>query len=402
MTKRKIFPAILYFISTFLIGIFLALILPASYLYSGTLYNVLSDSLYSGEYGDAMALVGGYYDTRAVCVTDVESGKLVIYEASTLAYEEIPVSEEETKEVTKLQKAYVGFLFGVKDVYETNSQELNETKVYVTTNGTKKPYEILDEDLNDDGKRDCILTFEKNGIVILELPEADYPSIEALTFVDRNGETFFEKTFQTPLGYDTEFYNAVDPLIKEFNKENADNDVLTALDAEFTTLSTYFAKSTYEKAEKIADARATKTIIIYFVVVYVIADLLFTHFIVKFVKFLLFKVFKIKKKEPAMKVHNENFGNDYYCAVTMQLKTDEVVGFSEDVKVTYGEGDRENVFLLQQADGYEKYLRIKAGTYKGLNVEGVADGYEIVGLPETLIVDGYKKTITAKIVRRED
>lgn len=402
MTKRKIFPAILYFISTFLIGIFLALILPASYLYSGTLYNVLSDSLYSGEYGDAMAIVGGYYDTRAVCVTDIEGGKLVIYEASTLAYEEIPVSEEETKKVTKLQKAYVGFLFGVKDVYETNSQELNETKVYVTTNGKQKPYEILDEDSNGDGKRDCILTFEKSGIVILELPEADYPSIEALSFIDVKGETFFQTTFATPLGFDTEFYNAVDPLIKEFNKEDADNEVLTALDAELTSLSSNFAKSSYEKAEKIADSRATKTIIIYFVVVYVIADLLFTHFIIKFVKFLLFKVFKIKKKEPAMKVHNENFGNDYYCAVTMKLTTDEAVEINEDVKVTYGEGDRENVFLLQKADGYEKYLRIKAGTYNGLKVEGLADGYEIVGLPETLIVDGYKKTITAKIVRRED
>lgn len=402
MTKRKIFPAILYFISTFLIGIFLALILPASYLYSGTLYNVLSDSLYNGEYGDAMAIVGGYYDTRAVCVTDVEGGKLVIYEASTLAYEEIPVSEEETKKVTKLQKAYVGFLFGVQDVYKTNSQELNETKVYVTTNGTQKPYEILDEDLNGDGKRDCILTFEKSGIVILELPEADYPSIEALTFVDCKGEAFFTTTFPTPLGFDTEFYNAVDPLINEFNKENADNEVLTALDAEFTAFSSNFAKSSYEKAEKIADARATKTIIIYFVVVYVIADLLFTHFIIKFVKFLLFKVFKIKRKEPTMKVHNENFGNDYYCAVTMKLTTDEAVEFCEDVKVTYDEGDRENVFLLQKADGYEKYLRIKAGTYKGLKVEGVIDDYEIVGLPETLIVDGYKKTITAKIVRRED
>lgn len=411
MTKRKIFPAILYFLFTFLIGIFLALFLTPIYLYgTDLLLDEFGTSLKNGEYVDAMYLVGGYFDKECVGVYDVDGGgKFIMFKAATLVDEERNVSEEETETLTKLQKSYVGFLYGTKENYHTNSTENNKTAVYITTNGAEKSQPILDTDDNDDGKLDYILFYETKDFVFLELNEAEYDTIEKIRFVDKDGNDFYTLTFDTALDFSSGFFEDIDELVDIYNKavekdelSDEENLAVTNTESAFLEKSDNYLRSSYDKPEARAQKKATKTIIIYFVVVYVIADMLFTHFIIKFIKFMLFSVFKIKPKERAMKVHNDSFGNDYYCAVTLKLVKDEGTNCVDDITVTYGEGDKKAIFVLTAVDGYEKYVRIKAGTYEGVSVETASQDYKVEYLPEALIADGYKKTITAKIVRRED
>ncbi len=394
--RRKIFPAILYFVFTFLVGIFLAFFLPAMYLYSGMLLDTMSDGLYSGEYEEAIKVVGGYYRSDPVYVKEFEGGGFVLFETATLATEETKEGEE-TKSTSKLQKSHVGFLFGTTEKYPTEKTADNKTEVLVTVNGEDKSYGILDADTDGDGKKDAILTYKEKGIIILELVEKDYSPVEGLKFVDCDGNIFFEFTFEKPLSYDTPFFNDLNEIIKGFN-EGAENAVLVEQEKAFLSTSEKYKKYSYETAERRADKKSTRTVIIYFVVVYVLADFLFTHFIIKFISFLLFKVFKIKRKEKPMKIHNESFGNDYYCAVTIKA-VQENPGFDQTITVSYGEEPL--VFELTPEDNYEQYLRVKAGTYGNLQTV-IPEGYALEGLPEELIADGYKKTITVKIVRRED
>ena len=75
--------------------------------------------------------------------------------------------------------------------------------------------------------------------------------------------------------------------------------------------------------------------------------------------------------------------------------------FDQNITVNYGEAERALSFELTKADGYEKYLRVKAGNYGNLKVV-IPYGYKLEGLPETLVADGYKKTINATLARQED
>lgn len=407
MKKGKIFPAVLYFIFTFLVGFVLALILTPMYLYGGMLLDTLSDDLYEKKYDDAMKLVGGYYNGNVLYSEDLGKdgkGGIVIYETVTLGYpesnEESGNENSEASRRTILQKSYVAFLFGVKDEYPTSSTKDNKTALLLKVGGEDKTYEILDTDSDGDGVKDQILTYESKGIVIAELTKKDYSSVESISFVDKDGRVFYTKSFETPLDYSSDFYNDIDGFMTAYNDESAEDALLKQKEAEFLE-NTDYKKSDYGQAEKRAQDKATKTIIIYFVVVYVIADFLFTRFIIKFVRFLLFKVFKIKRKEKQPKTNTESFGGDYYCAITMKISLQENLSFDGDVTVSYGEGDKTVAFTLRQAEGYEKYLRVKAGLYGNLTV-AVPDGYKLEGLPETLVAEGYKKTINATLVRQED
>lgn len=407
MKKGKIFPAVLYFIFTFLVGFVLALILTPMYLYGGMLLDTLSDDLYEKKYDDAMKLVGGYYNGNVLYSEDLGKdgkGGIVIYETVTLGYPESNgESADENNEASRrtiLQKSYVAFLFGVKDEYPTSSTKDNKTALLLKVGGEDKTYEILDTDSDGDGVKDQILTYESKGIVIAELTKKDYSSVESISFVDKDGKVFYTKSFETPLDYSSDFYNDIDGFMTAYNDESAEDALLKQKEAEFLE-NTDYKKSDYGQAEKRAQDKATKTIIIYFVVVYVIADFLFTRFIIKFVRFLLFKVFKIKRKEKQPKTNTESFGGDYYCAITMKISLQENLSFDGDVTVSYGEGDKTVAFTLRQAEGYEKYLRVKAGLYGNLTV-AVPDGYKLEGLPETLVAEGYKKTINATLVRQED
>lgn len=414
MTKRKIFPAILYFVITFLIGIFLSVILTPTYLYgSDLLLNVLVDSLEEGAYTDAVSLIGGYFNDAYVYKQDIEGGgTFILYETISLTEETIPAQGddgEETK-VSKLQKSYTGFLFGTKGVYNVSKESDNKAEVIVDTDGKKVSYGILD--LGSDKKPlGYCTTYEKRGLILIEFTAKTYPTINGLTFVDCDGKEFLTINFDSALNYETEFYENADPLITEFNARSDEftggevsdetDTVLAEKEQTFLQANESFKKTTVEKAEKVADKKATRTIIIYFVIVYLLADLLFTQFIIKFVKFLLVKVFKIKPKSKTAINYGEGFGNDYYCGVTLKLTLQENLQFDQNIIVRYGKGEKLQQFTLTASEGYEGYQRIKAGVYENLSVE-IDDGYKVEGLPSALVVDGYKKSITAKIVRRED
>ncbi len=420
MTKRKIFPAILYFIITFLIGIFLSVIMPPAYLYgSDLILDVVADSLENGEYVDAMELYGGYFNAEYVLKEDFAGGgSFVLFEA--IALNDVEKTEGEgddaqTTTLTFLRKAYVGMLFGAKDNYRTSKEDDNKTGISLTVlddegNAKEEFYEILDKD-SDKKSLGYSVTYEKRGVLIIELDADTYPAIEKLSFIDCEGVVYSTIDFsEKPLDFSSEFYQKSDLHVQKYNEAVLAADGSSALeDAEgelkknekdFLGANENYRKSAIDKAEKVADKKATRTVIIYFVIIYVVADLLFTGFIVKFIKFMIFDVFKVKRKDSS-KIYEENFGNDYYCSVTMKLDVQENSQFDQTITVRYGEGEKTLKFTLGANDGYETYQRIKAGDYAGLKLD-VPEGYAVEGLPETLNVSGYKKNITAKIVRLED
>lgn len=428
MTKRKIIPLILYFIFTFLVGIVLVLFLPAIYLYSGVTYRLLVDSLISGNSDGAMALVGGYYNDEEVFTAEVgDNGHIVIYEAATLNYV-VDESGEETSD-TELDKAYIGFIYGIGD-YIVKGDGTGQVKAILTVGGKEVEHALLDTDEDGDGTNDSIATFDESSIILLQFLIDDYSSIEGLKLIDFNGDTYYETDFDgAKLDYSTSFYTDIDKFLIYFNTGD-DDETAALMQEDFLALSDSYKRSDYTEAESIADGKAARVVVIYFVIIYVLADMIFTKFIIKFVKFVIRKLFKVKKKEkPALK-HNEGFGNDYFCAVTLSVDVTSVTGFDGKITVTYGEPEEDPyeafaashgaasdssdsaeksadkpvnaphavalMFELSPENNYSVTLRAKAGKYGNLQIS-VGGGYTVSDLPDTLLADGYKKSCQGKL-----
>ena len=140
---------------------------------------------------------------------------------------------------------------------------------------------------------------------------------------------------------------------------------------------------------------------LYFVGIYVIGDFLVgNRYILKFFRWLLVKVFKVKFKEKPVK-NKEAFGHDYYCQVTFVLDPSEVEGFSDSVQIRYSNNDGEISFLLLKEENYTTTVRVKAGTYVNLWID-LDRQYATQNLPETLVVEGFRKALKIKIIKRED
>lgn len=103
MRSGKIFTAVIYYIFTFSIGILLALFLPFYYLYSSESLNNMQEALESGNYSDAMSLVGGYYNRQPAFVEEFpDGGGIVLFEATTLVVTEEQQSDGQTEQITKM------------------------------------------------------------------------------------------------------------------------------------------------------------------------------------------------------------------------------------------------------------------------------------------------------------
>lgn len=408
----RIFTAVVYYIFAFSLGILLALFLPFYFLYSSESLNNMQEALESGRPADAISLVGGYYNKQPVYEQQLEGGgAIVLFEAATLNVIQRELANGETTEVTKMHKAYAGFLYGVGGLYNVSKLEDNKTILEVTdTNGNVHDVKLLNEDTNGDGVLDSISIVKSNGFVYLDLAQEDIGSIGNLKFVDCDGNVFAEISLnEDNLTFDEQFFSDVDEFINEYNKEyqtdeekKQQTELCTELDKQFLAKSSDYSKSSYGVvAKSSADRKAAVVVVLYFIGIYIVGDLLVgKRRIIKLVKWILVKVFKVKFAERQKPADNV-FGSDYFCQVTFVLDVSAVADFDGSVQVSYSNNNGEAVFLLMKEQGYSATQRVKAGTYVNMNVQ-VNNNYKVTNLPMKLVAEGFRKEYKINLTRRED
>lgn len=399
MKHGRTFARIVYFLFTFTIGILLAVFLPYIYMSDGEYLNMMESSLKKGKYGDAMLLVGGYFDNNPVFQQNFDGGGgIVLFSAATLVYSD----SEDTVDEAQIHKAYAGFVYNVKNRYDVTSETGNKTKLLVTDgSGSVHTVKLLDGDLNEDKLNDTITTYYTNGFFFLDLDEDTFSSLRELTLIDKAGNEF--QKIPLNLNYDEPFFADVNDFVEEYNRDYK-SEKLSELDGAFLAKSESYKMSSLGVAHSKADIKAAVVVVVYFVCVYVIADfLLGYHFILRFFRWFLYKVCKVKPKRKKDPNRNEVFGNDYFCQVTFELDVSETDGFAESVQIRYtGEKGEEISFILLKQENYKSTQRIKAGNYVNMWIDLNKTEYGTQNLPETLTVEGYRKTFKIKILRREE
>jgi hypothetical protein len=262
-----------------------------------------------------------------------------------------------------------------------------------------------------------------NNFFYLEFSEEEMSSlgvteIISLTFIKADGSVYGEiqiddAPFNSENFFKTQFFSDVEAFIEK-NNEYAEYNVLrteesnyenelNALSAELTSLNNAilanenYAKSSSVVAKSRADKRASRVVLIYFICAYVIGDfMLGTKYIVKFVKWFCVKVLRIKFKEKP--IDRSVYGTSYYCQVEFKL---EMVNSSEEIELTYANEAESATFTFNGANGYTQTQRMKAGVYT-LQPSNLQEQYNTEFIPATIVAEGYKKAIEAKIIRREE
>ena len=401
MKKGRLFGKIIYYLFTFVIGIIIAVMLPNYLMYFEVSLDRMADNLESGNYADAMSLVGGYFDSEPAFLQKFDGGGgIVLFRAATLVYNS-GAEDDDTKDESQLHKSYAGFVYGVGGKYQAYTSDLNQTRLEVTPlgGGAAVTVDLLDYDANDDGIKDGIGTLTQKGFVYLDLDQDTCGSIQTLTFYDKDGKVF-EQIDGLALSYDEQFFVDVDAFITEYNRDYT-SSALTKLSEEFLAKGDSYRMSSHGDLQKVANRKSMIAVAIYFLCVYIIADFLLGNFyIIKFFRWFLYKVCKIKPKNKQKLSKNEVFGHDYYSSVTMSLDLEAVPEFNESVQVKYTNSDVEVVFILLKENNYTATERIKAGTYVNPFIDMNRD-YAPTDLPDNLEVEGYKMDIKIKIIRRE-
>lgn len=398
MKHGKLFAKIVYYLFTLTIGVLLALFLPFILMSDGENLKMMASSLEKGNYSDAMLLVGGYFDSREVFQKDFEDGSgIVIFNAVTLVYS----NSEDIKDEEKVHKSYAGFVYCAEN-YSVTSDTGNKTILLVEdASGEVHTVTLLDGDSNGDNRNDTITTLYTNGFFFFDLDQDTFHSLRKLTFYDKDGAVYQEVSLN--LNYDQPFFVDVDDFVEEYNRDYK-SDKLVELNDAFLTKSENYKISSLGIAQSNADTKSAIIVVVYFVCVYVIADLLLgQRYIIRFFKWFLFKICKIKPKQKNPPQRKEVFGNDYFCQVTFELDISEAEDFTESVQIRYtDEKGAEISFILLKRENYQTTQRIKAGTYVNMWIDLNKNEYGTQDLPETLFVEGYRKTFKIKILKREE
>lgn len=400
----RIFIKVIYYVFTFFLGALLAVLLPNWFAYEISM-NTITNSLNSGNYSDAMIIVGGYIDKEYIYQESFDSGGgIVLFNAATLTYYS---GEEKSKDETKLHKSYAGFIYGIDKTYDIVSNDDNQSKIIILNNNDEEvEFSVLDYDSDSNGTIDSSSTLSRKGFIYLDFDEETAKSIKTIKFIDKNGNTSIE--INANLTYSEQFFIDVNDFIEEYNRD-FNSQALDGLNTEFLSKDDSYAMSSTGDSGNKAVRRAIIIIIIYFVIVYIVADLaLGKRYLIQAFKFILTKVFKVKFKEKPPKddekrieeLTSKSFGGDFYSQVTIRLDTEEAVELNSGVEVSYTKDGDKISFSLSKEGGYQATRRVKAGLYVNpwINLD---HNFEAVNLPLKLIVDTYKIDILIKIIKKE-
>ena len=399
--KLKIFLKVLYYFSTFSLGIFLALYLPNMLYYSETMSSIRT-SLTNSEYDKAMVYIGGYFNSENVFVQkfDDNSG-IVLFESVTITKN--PNSTDKSKYI--LQDSYSGFLYNVKGKYIVEKLDNNKTELVINDlNDNEVRLTILDRDKNADGKLDSHNTLDEYGFIFIDLPKTKLSSVKTLKFVDCEGALY--KTFDLSsitLNYNSTFFTDVHSFTNVFNEDNYATNLKT-LDQDFRAKNTHYTYSNYGSGNANVTAKAIWIVVAYFAVVYLIADSgLGKRYVYRGIKWLICKIFKIQPKPKKEKT--TTYSSDYYSQLTIaldlsNLTEEEMKNFPEEVEIKYNNETEFIDFKLTKEEDYKHTDRIKAGIYTNMKTSLPKDEYYFSGVAYNLKVSSFKTNVLI-IVRKK-
>lgn len=427
MKKAGLFPKIIYYIFTFLVGIILAFTLPPYFFNFDKLPKKAMELMDKGDFQSVMLLTGNYYDKKIVYEQKFDDTSGIFLFEAVMPLES--VNKEQNLPKYALYKTYLGYVYGIKDSYSTTSDSNNRTAIEISTYDVSKPtvtVKLADYDADGDGEPDGIATATQYGFIYVNLPDYTVPSIRQIKLVDSKGDTFQTSNDDMGLDFQTEFFQTFDEYIFAYNDcivryNNASDDTTRQqIDTEQRNLYDQFKAQFLQNADyelvdnenadyiaarkqisKAANLKASLIIVAYFVCIYIIADfLLGSHYIIKFFNWFLFKVCRIPRKQKKAPKKEEVFGHDYYSMVTLKLDLSAVPEFGGSVEIRYNNGEAEAKWTLLKAENYTSTQRIKAGTYVNPFIDVNRD-YAPVNLPDNLEVEGYRIEQTIKIVKRD-
>lgn len=404
--KKNIFPKIIYYLFTFILGFVIAIGLYGYHMVIVVPQEILGDMndyLAGGSYDKAMELVGGYFNKEYVFQQSFENGGgIVLFEAATPTEDKkADLSDEgSNKSLTKIHKSYAGFIYGVKGLYNVDGEDGNQTKLVVTDLAdATHTIELLDTDLNENKTKDSISTMTAQGLIYLDLDLDTLTSLKKLEFYDAKGAVAF--TVNLNLDYSGAFFSDVNDFCEEYNRDYK-SAKLTQLQETFLGKNENYARSVESERYKETDVDGILLVVAYFVLIYIIGDFLVgRHYIFRFCRFLHYKTPWGKKALAKRGEKKESFGHDYFSQVTMSLDLSELPDFNESVTVRYTNTDVEISFTMMKDNDYTVTVRVKAGTYVNAWMD-INKEYAPVNMPENLVVEGYKMDVKIKILKRKE
>ncbi len=401
--KLKIFLKVIYYVTAFSFGIFLALYIPNVLYYNDTM-KAITTSLNNGNYDKAMIYIGGYFNDEYVYLEKFDDGSgIVIFESVTLASNPDPT---ETSKVI-LRDSYSGFLFNVSDKYNVYKTSDNKTVlVAADLNGKETNITLLDRDKTSDGFFDTINTYDDAGFVFLDLSKMKIDSLAKLTFYDSEGEIFKEVDLSGKnLNFDSQFFTDVHVFTDVYNVNNNDSNI-TSLDTEFRAKSTHYIFSNYSSGNINVTTKAIFIILGYFLVVYLIADsVLGKRYVYRGIKFVICKIFKINPKPKKEK--NSTYSSDYYSNLTLSfdlssLTYEQKQEFPDEVEVNYNNETDIIKIILKKENDYKETERVKAGVYTNMMTSLPKDEYSFSGVTSQMKISGFKTNVLIIVKRRGD
>lgn len=394
--KFRIFVKIIYYVFTFGLGIVLALVLPGIYMY-GFIAEDMNDSLFRGEHVKSMNLIGGYYDSEPVFLSEDfnEHTGIVIFRAATLT--DTKEDDKTNANPKQMNCVYAGFIYGVKrDLYQyefSDKSKENKSAIYAYNENEKIKIEILNYDTNEDDVDDSINTLENYDYIYFEISSSEINQITALELVNNKGEVFGSKiAFSTPLTFENQFFDLTGNFALEYNKDNSSSK-LSALEENVLSVESY-RKGDYGDTQTRATKRACIVVLIYFICIYILADFLVgKHYIIKFSIFLFHKIKKKKKDGEETESNNEVYGTDYFTKLTIRLVCeDEIVG---NINLHYHNENEEINMIFTKENKYSVTSRVHAGTYFNGKLE--CGDYKPVNFNDEINVRSYHMDVEIKL-----
>ena len=398
----RIFFKVLYYVLTFSLGTFIAIVLPTVNRDIVT-YEFFDKFIEEKEYVKAIDLLGGLYNTEAVYRVDGENEVIIFETASRVQKEEI-IDEEKVK-IDTFNASYVCIIRGLnREWFENDDEEKNQSKIFLDD----KPVEILQTDLDGDGKNDTIATLIDSDYICFSIDEILYSEVNTIELIKADGNSLLKLT-DLNLNFTSSFHLEVEEFIKQYNLLSEDGEFSVEDDAklleEYLRINkantNYQRSGTYseDKIKNEANKDSIIFVLVYFICIYILGDCLVgQRYIFQFFRFLYRKI----KNKIKPEVENEPLalGNNFYCSVTFEATVCD--GFDKDIIISY-EHTSNKVYnfktIITKSTEYKKVERIHGGVYKLTNVE--CPNYTISNLPLEVDIKGYRKEIKF-IVNKEN
>lgn len=396
--KFKRFLGVIYYLVTFSIGLMIALVMPAVNR-DIIMYEYLDEYINEGDYVKAIDLLGGIYNKQ--CAYENEDNKLAIYENTSML--EIKNEEDESSNVI-INASYICFIKGLEREW-FESLENNQSKILI--DGTKK-IEILQYDLNEDGNLDTVSTLLENDYICFSIDESLIGEANSLELIKANGDVLF-KVDNLNLKFESDFFNQIDEFVEKYNlyyedklfSEEENTDLENIYNEINSNNSNYQKSGTYslEEIGKAANKKSMTFVLWYFIWIYVLGDFIVgPRYILRFVKFIYNKIkMKFKRDE------DENplaLTNNFYCQLTFEAVCD--CEINDDIIISYenvGNSDLSFKCVITASNEFKKTERVRGGEYRLIDIECL--NHEILNVPETLSVKGYKMNIKFNVKKIE-